>query len=258
MTALAVLCALASLQDADSLSKALDLANSSNTLACVRLIRQDDYPGWNLADFGEAAKGLPTVKVTLDESGVWRGSDIRAAPSLAFLDGNGNPCGFLIGPVSSHLAAKWTQTVRDVWKRHDALEFRVKGRPGDRDRALFGFSLAARLDLPRAQSMLASLDMRRPTLESELAWFNLAQAYWVRKQDQKALEAFGKLRSIQTSDLVRSAARIRWASLVTQDKPQDAREELQDVLKSSDLEPAEKAYAQALLDQLPPRSVHAR
>lgn len=255
MNALVLLLASVLTQDADSLSSALDQAGASKTLACIRLTQDGDYPGWGQGQLGDAAKDLPTVRIKIDESGVWRGNDIRAVPSLAFLDGEGNPAGCLIGPVSSRLAAKWTQTVKDAWKRHGALEFRMKGRPGDRDRALFGFSLASRMDLPKAQAILASMDLRRPTLASELAWYGLAQAYWVRKQDQNALDAFGKLRSIQISDLVRNAARIRWASLMASDKPGEARQELQDVLRTTDLEAAERSYAEALLEQLPPPSL---
>lgn len=240
---------LAFFQDSPSLNDAVEAAEKARSLAIVRLVESSAAPEWADPLWIKSREGLPTVTLKL-ESKVWLGWDIPDLPTLAFLNGQRQPRGFVVGPVSVPLLVKWTNLVREVDRRHEALEFRAKGRLGEKDTALLALSFASRLEVSRAPAFLSTLDLKRPLLETEAAWFALGQAYWIKRQDSLAQEAFGHLRAPRTSDLFRNASRIRYAAIVSKNRPDEAKEELRAVLRSEAVDTIDRDYAQKLLDNL--------
>lgn len=171
-------------------------------------------------------------------------------PVIYFVDGEGAVRGHVFGPLEPSLFVRLAEAIDDVWRRHDALEFRAKGRPTDTDRAKLGFSFAMRLDRDRAMGNLAEISTRFRFSELELAWTALAQAEMIAGRSDRSVEAWLKLESLTRDPLLKSAARLGAGMAWKTDRPKEAMAKFKLVASSPDTAAIDRWIAETLLAQM--------
>jgi|GEM_PF-4123802 len=151
-----------------------------------------------------------------------RGYAVSSTPILYFVDSDGNVQGHLLGLFDPDFFVKWSDAVGDVWKKHDSLVFRSRGRLSDRDSGRLAFSYALRLETEKAKSLLAVLPGNLRLEEIEYAWIALAQAYTIKRDEASAVDSWARLEALSRSPEFRGLAKYGMAVLWMPTRPKDA------------------------------------
>ena len=237
---------LASIQDPltweASLDKAFDAASGKRGLVVYWLRGGDDDVDakWgSTVSTPEVTKALePFVRykeVVDSKKKNHRGYAVPHCPAFLFLDSDGKVMGQYQGLCEPLFLTKWTNTVHEVWRKHNSLVFRARGLMSERDSARLAFSWASRLETDKAKSRLAALQSGAKSEEADMAWMALALA-WESKNDlQRALECWTQLEVLTRSPETKAMAKCGIGDLIIESRPQQAKEKYAEVEAMNDV-----------------------
>lgn len=169
---------------------------------------------------------------------------------IRLCDKDGAPRGNLPAPFTPEIVSAWAKIAHDVWKKHEMLVFRSKGRPDEASTCKLAFSLAARLQNSEARAQLEHVLSSRDSEEANLATLQLACSYEAERAQGQAADMWARLETRTRDTSLRALATVHLALIWKLDRPEQAKARFKAVAESQEAPEILKWFARKQLDQM--------
>ena len=158
--------------------------------------------------------------------------------------------GRIISPFTPEFAESWFKTADRVWRHHDALVFRSKGRMDDQSTLDLVFSYACRGETEKAAQWVGHIPSDKPLEGADLTLAIYAMALEWSNSADRAAEAYQRLELRTKNPEFKALAWIGEARMWRLDRRDDAILSLKKASSARDVPKNLKDYADAKLEEL--------